>query len=87
MELFAVIPNVIVYVTMFASLIFAIWWLISLYRIHTREAESKLPRIDLPADLKEIETGIPLSLVLFFAFIGVSMVSYILYAWLGGVTY
>jgi hypothetical protein len=63
------------------------WWIIAMYWLHGREIESKLNRVELPDGLQEAFTGIPAALRVFYAFIVLSLIGYVLYVWLGGVTY
>jgi hypothetical protein len=55
--------------------------------VHSRKVEEELPEIELPAHLHEVFTGVPAALIIFYAFIAASLVVYVLYIWLGGITY
>jgi hypothetical protein len=63
------------------------WWIMSLNWIRSREDEEELPEVSLPAHLHEVISGIPPALKVFYVFIAASLVFYLLFAWLGGVTY
>ncbi len=69
------------------GLVIAAWWIVGLYWMHTRDVENKLPHVDLPADLHEVLTGIPLALTIFYIFTALSLVGYVLYIWTSGVAY
>lgn len=70
-----------------AGILIAIWWVIALYWMHSRRAEAKLPELEIPVSIREAITGVPMALIVFFAFTIVTMISYVLTVWLGGVTY
>lgn len=70
-----------------AGLAFAASWIISLYFVRTRKEEDELAEVELPGHLHEVMAGIPTTLVVFFSFILVSLVIYLLYVWLRGITY
>jgi hypothetical protein len=86
-ELNPLFVNIIAVIAMITGLSIAAWWLIGLYWIHSRKHEQELPEIELPANLHEVFTGVPPVLIVFYAFIALSLVSYVLYIWLGGITY
>ncbi|HEX3000559.1 MAG TPA: hypothetical protein VHR86_10040 [Armatimonadota bacterium] len=79
--------NILVALAIITGLALGAWWIISLYSMHSRAAESRLKHVNLPADLEETIAGIPPALILFYLFTGIVMIAYVLYAWLGGVTY
>jgi len=79
--------NVIAVAAIIFGLILAAWFYISLYWMHSREVEEKLIDVSFPAELHEKLTGIPPTLVIFYAFIMLSLVVYVLYIWLGGISY
>lgn len=87
MELNPLLSNIIVVLAIITGLAVGIWWIISLYFMHTRKSEDDLPEVELPGDLHEVVAGIPAALVVFYAFILVSLVGYVVYIWLGGITY
>lgn len=79
--------NLMAVVAIISGLSIAVYLIIGLYWMHTRDAENRLPRVDLPADLHEVLTGIPLVLTIFYIFTALSLVGYVLYIWKGGITY
>ena len=79
--------NVIAWIAIVSGLLLAIWWLVGLYGVHTREQERRLPGIELPDRLHEKIAGIPPFLMIFFIFTGICLISYMLAAWLAGVSY
>lgn len=79
--------NLIAVAAGITGLLLAAWWIVSLYWLHSRDAESRLSKIDLPDELGEVLSGIPASLVAFYLFIAMAMVAYVLYMWLGGISY
>jgi hypothetical protein len=88
MELIAEgLVNLIAVLAMIAGLAFAAWWTVGLLTARTRKQEAELPEMDAPDGLKEKITGVPPVLVVFLAFVGVTMVVYVLWVWLTGVTY
>lgn len=70
-----------------AGLALAAWWIAGLYWMQSRQDEEKLRQIKFPAELREAASGIPAALVIFYVFMGLTLIGYVLYAWLGGVTY
>lgn len=87
MELFSLFVNLIAISAIIAGLAIGAWWVIGLYFVHSRKEEKELPEIELPAKLHEVFTGIPSVLILFYAFIALSLILYVLYIWLGGLVY
>ncbi|MCE5199994.1 MAG: hypothetical protein ABFD54_08445 [Armatimonadota bacterium] len=87
MELIIGLVNTIAVLAIIAGLALAGWWHIGLHWVHTRRQEEELPEVSLPANLHERFTGIPAVLVIFYIWCGLWMFGYILYTWLGGVTY
>lgn len=87
MELNPLFVNIIAWAAMVSGLAAAAWYVIGLYWVHTRRQEKELPEVELPANLHEVFTGVPPVLVIFFIFIGVSLIAYVLYIWLGGLNY
>ena len=79
--------NVIAVLAIVAGLAFGAWLIIGLYWMHSREAEKKLPELTAPADLREIATGPPPALTIFYVLTLLSLVGYVLYIWLGGRAY
>jgi len=87
MELYPMFVNLIAITAIIGGLTLGVWWTIALYLVHSRKEEKELPEIELPARLHEVFTGIPPALILFYVFIGLSMILYVLYIWLGRVVY
>lgn len=87
MELFPLFVNLIAVTAILSGIAIGVWWIIGLYALHSRKEERELPEIELPASLHEVFTGIPPVLILFYAFIGLSLVLYVLYIWIGRLTY
>lgn len=81
------LTNLIAWLAMITGIVFAGWWAIGLFAIHSREKELELPEIDAPDGIKEKFTGIPPVLVIFLTFVGITLVAYIAAVWLTGVTY
>lgn len=79
--------NLIAYIAIITGLVLGAWWIIAVYGVHGRKEESELPELNLPGHLHEVLSGIPPALVIFFAFVGISMIIYLLLVWLTGVTY
>jgi hypothetical protein len=87
MELNPLLANIIAAVAIITGIALATWWVISLYLVHSRSQEEELPEIDLPGDLHETVTGFPTAVKIFIVLIAVSLILYVVYAWLGGITY
>lgn len=87
MELNPLFVNLVAAAAIVVGLAIAAWWIIGLYWMHTRRSEKELPEVELPANLHEVFTGVPPVLIIFFIFIGLSLVLYVLYIWLGGINY
>jgi hypothetical protein len=79
--------NMMAITAMLIGLVIVAWWIIALYWMHTRDVEGRLPQVNLPADLHEVLTGIPLALTIFYIFIALSLAGYVLYIWKGGISY
>lgn len=79
--------NIIAVLGVVIGLVFAGWWAVGLFAIHSRKQESELPEMQAPDGLTEKFTGVPPVLVIFLIFTGISMVAYVLSVWLTGVTY
>jgi len=79
--------NIMAVLAIVSGLVLSIWWVVATYWMHSREQEAKLRQIRLPAELSEVISGTPPALVIFYIFIAVSLVGYIIFVWLGGVTY
>lgn len=77
----------IVIAAMVGGFAIGIWWIISLYGVHSRKSEKELPEVELPGHIHEVMSGIPVAVAIFYAFILVSLIVYVLYIWLGGLTY
>lgn len=87
MELYPLLTNIIAVVAMITGLAIGTWYIIGLYIVHTRKQEHELPEVDLPGDLHETISGIPPVLIIFYIFVGITMLMYVLYIWLGGISY
>jgi hypothetical protein len=87
MELDPVFVNIIAIIAIIGGLAITGWWVFAQFNAHSRKKEEGLPEIKLPADLREVITGVPLALTVFYIFVFVTMIIYVLYIWLGGVTY
>ncbi|MCC6443280.1 MAG: hypothetical protein IT210_07465 [Armatimonadetes bacterium] len=81
------LANTMVLLAIIAGLAGAAWWIIALYWVHSREKEAKLRFIKLPEGLQETISGIPWGLILFYIFIAVSLIGYVIYVCVEGVTY
>jgi len=79
--------NMIAVVAILVGLGLAGWWIIGLYGIHSRREEHELPEVDLPGHMHEVVSGVPPVLWLFYALMFATLVLYVLYIWLGGVSY
>jgi len=79
--------NIILGLAIITGLAISIWWVISLYWLRGRDEESESTQISLPGGIKEEQAKVPPSLIVFYVFIAVTMIGYIIYAWLGGITY
>lgn len=87
MELDSSFMNIIARIAMLVGLAFAGWWIWTLYYPHSREVEKELPEFRLPANLREVAAGIPAPLIFLYIIFAIMMIAYVLYVWLGGVTY
>ncbi|MBI2842322.1 MAG: hypothetical protein HYX78_02875 [Armatimonadetes bacterium] len=87
MELNPLLANIMAVVAIISGIIIAAWWVIGLYWVHSRKTEEELPEIDMPSHLHEVLTGTPPFLIIFYIFIGISLVAYVLYIWIGGLNY
>lgn len=87
MELFPLLVNLLAIAAIITGVAIGGWWIIGLYGVHTRKEEKELQEIELPANLHEVFTGIPPVIVIFIAFIFGSGLLYVLYIWLGGISY
>lgn len=79
--------NAIAVIAIVVGLMLAAWFVVALYGVYSREREPEMPTIDLPAQLREVLTGLPPAMIIFGVFIAVSLVGYVLYIRLGGITY
>jgi len=87
MELNPLTSNLLAIAAMVAGLLIAGWWVIGLYSVRGRKQEKEPPEADLPGRQHEVVSGVPLVLIIFYTFIGISLVGYVLYIWLGGISY
>ncbi len=81
------LTNLLALTAIVGGLAFGIWFIIGLYWLHSREKEEELPEADLPGHLHEVFTGSPPVITIFIIFIGLSLIAYVLYIWLGGISY
>jgi hypothetical protein len=65
----------------------AAWFALGLYGVRNRKEETELAEAELPGHSHEVMSGIPPVLVAFFIVMGASLLFYILFVWLGGITY
>ena len=79
--------NIVAIIAMVAGLAFSGWLVVAFYSMRSREQEDASVKIDLPDGLQEAEVGIPPALLLFYAMMVFVIVAYVLYNWLGGVSY
>ena len=79
--------NTIAVLAMIGGVALAAWLIIAFYAVHSRKAEHELPEVELPGHIHEVAAGVPLAIILLIIFMAISMVSYVLYIWLGGITY
>lgn len=79
--------NLIAVVAIFAGLIISIWWVIGLYGMRNRNSEDDQPKEDFQPEAHESGTSVPTVLKLFYAFIALSMILYVLYIRIGGISY
>lgn len=79
--------NLIAIAAIVLGLILAGWWVTALYGMRTRDEEDKLPQTAFPADIHEGSAGVPPALRAFYIFIALSLIGYVLYIWLGGISY
>jgi len=79
--------NLLAVVAILSGLALAAWWVVGLYWMHSRRQEEDLPKVELPDRLHEVFAGTPPVLVIFYIFTAISMGVYVLYIWLGGISY
>lgn len=85
-----VVPGLVAIIALIAivgGILFAGYWLMGLYAIHSRKVEQELPEVELPSHLHEVFTGLPWFIVLFIVGIGICMVAYVISVWAYGVSY
>ncbi len=87
MELYPLLVNIIAIAAIVAGIAVAVWWVIALFWMHSRKEEAELPELEVPTGIKEVISGVPMALIIFFTFVGLTMICYVLAVWLGGVTY
>ena len=87
MELNPLFVNLIAIASIIGALLLGAWWIIGFYGVRNRANETELSESDMPGSAHETSTGIPPVLVIFYIFMGLSMLLYVLYIWLGGVSY
>ena len=81
------LTNAIAVIAIVTGLVGTAWWIIGLYGMHNRKEEKELPEIELPAHLHEVMSGVPLALVLFYIFTGITLIAYVVSVWIAGVSY
>jgi hypothetical protein len=86
-ELYPLPFNLLAIAAIVSGIVIATWWIIGLYGVHTRKQEDELPEIELPAHLHEVISGIPPVLIIFYLFIGLSLVLYVIYIWVWRISY
>ncbi|MHB1458660.1 MAG: hypothetical protein ACYC0V_17265 [Armatimonadota bacterium] len=79
--------NLITYIVIFAGLAISTWCIIGLYGMRNRNSEDDKPKEDFQPDAHESGTGVPTVLKLFYAFIALSMILYVLYIRIEGISY
>jgi hypothetical protein len=79
--------NIVATIAMIGGLALAVWWILAMYSMRTREEEDVAERTDLPDGLAESSARVPPALKLFFLMVAVTMIAYVVYDWLGGVSY
>lgn len=87
MELNPLLTNIIAVLAMITGLAIGAWFIIALYAVHSRRQEEELPEVSLPGHLHEVISGAPAALVIFYTFTVVVMILYVIYIWLGGLSY
>lgn len=74
-------------IAIIAGIALGAWYVIGLYWLHSRKEEKELQDIELPANLHEVFTGVPPVLIIFYIFMFVFSIAYVIYIWLGGLSY
>lgn len=87
MELSTTLMNLILTLAILLGLAIGGWYVIGLYWVHSRKEEKELPEVELPGHIHEVFTGVPPVLGIFYAFIAIFGVAYVVYIWLGGLSY
>lgn len=87
MELFPLYGNVLVALAIVGGLATAVWFVMELYWVRSREQEEELPEITLPGHVHEVLSGIPGALWAFYAMMAIALILYVLLVVLGGATY
>ncbi len=79
--------NIVALIAIALGLAIAGWLVVAFYSMRSREKEDASPKLDMPDGLQEGSAGTPPALILFYAMVVVVMIAYVLYNWLGGVSY
>lgn len=87
MELNPLLANLMAVVAAIAGAALAVWWVVGLYWYRSRAEEKEMPEIELPGNLHEVFVGVPAVVIVFLVFTAISLVAYVLYIWLGGISY
>lgn len=87
MELNPLLVNIMAAVAIVFGLGLTAWWIVGLYWIHSRKEEKELPEVELPAHIHEVFTGVPPVLIIFYIITAVSLIGYVFYIWIGGLSY
>jgi hypothetical protein len=87
MEFFPLIVNSLAIAAVTVGILLGSWWIIGLYWVRNRSGEDDLTEESLPGDYHEESTGVPPVLTIFYIFIGVSLIVYVIYTALRGISY
>jgi hypothetical protein len=86
MELNPLFANVLAWILIAGGLALAVWWVIGLHAVRTRE-EKELREADLPGYDHEPVPSVPPVMIIFYVFMALSCMGYVLFVWLGGIRY
>lgn len=79
--------NLIAIIAISIGLVISIWFVIGLYGMRARNDEDNQPVEGLHNGKHESGTGVPVALKIFYIFIALSLVLYVLYIKIGGISY
>ena len=79
--------NIMAMAAILLGLALTAWWIVGLISVRSRDKDDDLPKETFGSDIQEVITGIPAVLKIFFTFMVLTMIGYVLYIWLGGVSY